>query len=160
MGFHAFDDRHLGQRNISVVNAASPAILDLSIRLGCAEPPGDAELEVQEVTPADMKWLAVLTGKREHGYRHPANLQEVGGIMHPTPLQSGARKTDLSGIDSAMATRLLRKKIAFRRGCDELEVLFHMEVDGLKSNECRIFRILQRAGGRLVGGYTVIARRK
>ncbi len=156
--WNAGDDRHLGQRNISVVNAASPAVLTLNIRLGCAEPPGDAEVEVKEVSPGDVAWLAVLAGSREHGYRRAAHAQEVAGVLYATLVRPDASKASLAGVEPA-AAKLLQKRISFRRGCDELELLFHVVVDGLKPKECRIFRISQHTGGRLIGGYTVIARR-
>jgi hypothetical protein len=61
-------------------------------------------------------------------------------------------------MDLGSAARLLSRNIAFERGCDELEALLYMHVDGLRPKECRVYRITQTAGGRLVGGYTVIAR--
>jgi hypothetical protein len=36
----ASNDRHVGQRNIAVVDAKSPAKLQLTIRLGCGAAPG------------------------------------------------------------------------------------------------------------------------
>lgn len=157
--WNAADDRHLGQRNISVVNASSPAVLDLNLRLGCAEPPGDAEIEVKEVPPDDVAWLAVLAGDKQHGYRRATHAEEVAGVLYPTLVRPDGHKATLVGTPPTAAEKLLQKRVSFRRGCDELELLFHMVVDGLKHKECRIFRIAQHAGGRLVGGYTVIARR-
>jgi hypothetical protein len=157
--WNAGDDRHLGQRNISVVNAASPATIDLNLRLGCAEPPGDAQVEVKEVPPDDVTWLALLAGQKEHGYRRAAHVDQVAGVLHPTLVRSDGQKATLAGTSAEAAERLLRRQVTFRRGCDEQELLFHMVVDGLKHRECRVYRILQHVGGRLVGGYTVIARR-
>ena len=157
--WNAADDRHLGQRNISVVNASSPAVLDLNLRLGCAEAPGDAEIEVKEVSPDDVAWLAVLAGDKQHGYRRATHAQEVAGVLYPTLVRPDGHKATLAGTPPTAVEKLLQKRVSFHRGCDELEMLFHMVVDGLNHKECRIFRIAQHTGGRLVGGYTVIARR-
>lgn len=156
----AKSDRHVGQRNISVVNAASPALLELHLRLGCGAPPGPAQLQVQEVRPEEVKWLSVLQGKREHGYRSGGNVKEVIGFTHPTLVRADASKGTLHGVDLPSASRLLSRKLAFERGCDELEVLFYMHVDGLKPGECKVYRITQTVDGKPTGGYTVIARKQ
>ncbi len=65
----ASNDRHVGQRNIAVVDAQSPAKLQLTVRLGCGAAPGAADVPVQEVNPHDVAWLSILTGKRDHGYK-------------------------------------------------------------------------------------------
>ena len=155
----ASDDRHVGQRNIAVIDAQSPAMLELNIRLGCGEPPGNADLQVQEVNPKDVAWLSVMEGKRDHGYTRARDATEIAGMMYPTLVRRDDDKAHLDGIDPHSAERLLRRTVAFERGCDELEALFYVHVDGLRPKECRIYRITQTVSGRLVGGYTVIARR-
>lgn len=156
----AKNDRHIGQRNISVVNASSPALLDLHLRLGCGVPPGPAQLHVQEVRPEELKWLSVLRGKREHGYHSGADVKEVIGFTYPTLVRPDSNKATLHGIDLHSASRLLNRKLTFERGCDELEVLFYMHVDGLKHGECKVYRIMQTVDGKLTGGYTLIARKQ
>jgi hypothetical protein len=156
----AGNDRHVGQRNIAVVNAASPAVLDLHVRLGCGAPPGKAELLIEEVDAGKFPWLGVLAGRRDHGYGQAINLrQQVAGFMYPTLVRPDTDKGTLRGIDPDAASRLLNRKLSFERGCDELEVLFHLHVDGLRSKECAVYRILQKIDGKLTGGYTVIARK-
>ena len=156
----ANNDRHVGQRNITVVNASSPAAVELNLSLGCGVPPGPAQLHVQEVQPKEVRWLSVLEGKRDHGYRPGARLKEVVGFTHPTPVRPDADKATLKGIDLQSASRLLNRKLDFERGCDELEVLFYVHVDGLRRGECKVYRIVQTVGVKLAGGYTVIARQR
>jgi hypothetical protein len=158
--WNAAGDRHVGQRNISVIDSHSPASVQLNVRLGCGTPPGRAELTVQEVNPRDVAWLSIMEGKRDHGYTHATGGSAVAGMMHPTLVRRDDDKAHLEGIDLGSAERLLQRKMEITRGCDELEALFYMHVDGLHHQECRVFRIMQTAGGRLVGGYTVIARRQ
>ncbi|MEA2326935.1 MAG: hypothetical protein QOE68_1894 [Thermoanaerobaculia bacterium] len=154
----AWDDRHVAQRNIHVANAASPGIAQISLRLGCAVASGPAVLEIVPAKVNDVGWLSVLAGRRDHGLRDASAIQEVVGLMHPTPLRAPGERPDLSGITATLAQTLLRKRIEFQRGCDELEAIFYVNVDGLKPGECRIYRIQQSASGRLVGGFTVIVR--
>ncbi len=156
----AKNDRHVGQRNIAVVNASSPAALELHLRLGCGAPPGPARLHVQEVPPEELKWLSVLEGKREHGYRIGAAAKGVIGFTYPTLVRPDSRKATLHGVEPHALSRLLHRDLMFERGCDELEVLFYMHVDGLKPRECKVYRIMQTVDGKVTGGYTVIARKQ
>jgi hypothetical protein len=154
-----WDDRHVGQRNIHVVNAASPAVAQIALRLGCAAPPGPVTLEVRRVRAADVGWLSVLAGKRATGMRDAASVREVVGLMYPTPLRGVSDRPKLADITPKAAEGLLRRRIEFERGCDELEAVFYVSVDGLQPGECRIYRIQQLASGRITGGYTVILRK-
>jgi hypothetical protein len=153
----ASNDRHVGQRNISVIQASSPATLELHLKLGCGVPPGPAQLDVQEVQPGNVRWLSLLEGKRDHGYRPGNDVKEIVGFTYPTVVRPDTNKPSFQGIDLDSASRLLHRKLDFERGCDELEILFFMYVDGLKRGECRIYRITQTVNGKLCGGYTVIA---
>jgi hypothetical protein len=156
----ARNDRHIGQRNITVVDASSPAALELHLRLGCGVPPGPAQLHVQEVKPEELGWLSVLAGKRQHGYRSARDVKEVIGFSYPTLVRPNSDKATFKDIGPDVASRLLHRNLSFERGCDELEVLFYMHVDGLKSGECKVYHIAQSVDGKLTGGYTVIARRQ
>jgi hypothetical protein len=156
----ASNDRHVGQRNISVVNATSPAVIELHLRLGCGVPPGPAQLHVQEVKPEEIKWLSVLESKREHGLHSRGDIKEVFGFTYPTLVRPDSNKATLKGIDPDVVSRLLHRTLIFERGCDELEVLCYMHVDGLKHCECKVYRITQIVDGKLTGGYTVIARKQ
>jgi hypothetical protein len=155
----ARNDRHVGQRNISVVNASSPAVVELHLSLGCGVPPGPAQLDVQEVKPEEIRWLSVLEGKRDHGYHSASNVKAVVGFTYPTLVRSDSNKASLKGIDLDSASKLLHRRLIFERGCDELEVLFFMYVDGLKQGECKVYRIMQMADGKVTGGYTIVARK-
>lgn len=153
----ANNDRHVGQRNISVVRASSPAVIELHLRLGCGVPPGPAQLHVQEVKPEEIKWLSVLKGRRDHGYRPAAEVKDVIGFTYPTLVRPNSDKATLKDMDVASISKMLHRRLVFERGCDELEVLFYMNVDGLRPGECKIYRILQTVAGKLTGGYTVVA---
>ena len=155
----ASNDHHVGQRNIAVINAASPASLELRIRLGCGAPPGMAELHLQEDKPETVSWLSILEGKRDHGLRYGRDAKAVAGFTYPTLVRPDTSKTTLQGIDPVAASRLLNKRLSFERGCDELEVMFYVHVDGLKSGECMVYRIIQTVEGRMTGGYTIVARK-
>lgn len=157
--FASWDDRHVGQRNIHVVNAASPGVAQITLRLGCAAPPGPATLEVRQVRAADVGWLAVLAGKHRTGMRDAASVREVVGLMYPTPLRGIGERPKLADITPKTAESLLRRRIQFERGCDELESIFYVSVDGLQQGECRIYRIQQTVSGKLIGGFTVIVRK-
>jgi hypothetical protein len=45
----------------------------------------------------------------------------------------------MEGVDVKSAAHLLSRKIAFERGCDELEARFYMHVDGLRPKWCSWF---------------------
>jgi hypothetical protein len=152
-------NRHVGQRNIAVVNAQSPAEIQIPLRLGCSAAPGRATIEVHPVRSSSVDWLVLLGGKRDHGFVESRGAREVVGLMTPTPLQSPANRPVLRGIDPKTAKAILRARIDFERSCDELEVILYVGVDGLERGECKVYRVEQRAEGRTVGGYTVIARR-
>ena len=156
----ARNDRHIGQRNITVVNASSPAVIELQLRLGCGVPPGKAQLHIEEVKLEEMRWLSILANKREHGYHPGGDVKEIVGFTYPTLVRPDSNKATLTGIDPESASRLLHRRLIFERGCDELEVLFYMSVDGLKRGECKLYRIMQTVDGKLTGGYTVIARKQ
>ncbi len=79
-------------------------------------------------------------------------------MTYPTLVRAETDKASMEGVDMKSAAHLLSRKIAFERGCDELEALFYMHVDGLRPKECRVYKISQTVGGKMVGGYTVIAR--
>jgi hypothetical protein len=155
----AWDDRHVGQRNIHVVDASSPGTAQISLRLGCATPPGPATLEVSRARVAEVGWLSLLSGKPDPGLRDASSVKEVVGLMYPTMLRGHGDRPDLNRITLEAATGLLRQRIQFERGCDELEAIFYVSVDGLQKGECRIYRIRQVVAGRIVGGFTVIVRK-
>lgn len=156
----ARSDRHIGQRNITVVDASSPAALELNLRLGCGAAPGPAELRVVEVKPEEIGWLSLLKGKRKHGYLPAKGTKATIGFTYPTLVRPDNNKLSLKDIDPNTASRLLHRELKFERGCDELEVLFYLHVDGLNHGECKAYHITQMIRGTVTGGYTVIARKQ
>jgi hypothetical protein len=151
--FQAAADRHVGQRNIAVVPAASPAALDLALDLGWFPRPGDAEVDVELVPPNAMDWLRVLTHRRNPGLVAPAE-RVSAGLLPPAPLGSARRTLGLEpGCD---AGALLTPSERFRRGCDPLELTFHASVRNLRGNEAQVLRVRQRIDGDVIGGYSVV----
>lgn len=156
----AWDDRHVAQRNLAVINASSPAELQLPLTLGCATAQGPATVEVIPVQVADLRWLSVLTGRVDSGLKDAKTARQIVGLTHPTLLRPPEQRQEMRGLSRDAANMVLQGRIEFQRGCDEQETVFYMRVDGLKAHECCIYRIVQKAGGRIVGGYTVIARKE
>src|SRR5215831_14148184 len=69
--FSATADRHVGQRNIAVVQSSSPAGIDLPIALGYPDAPADAEVDLRIDPPTSMEWLKVYTGRADPGLVNP-----------------------------------------------------------------------------------------
>jgi len=155
----ASDDRHIAQRNIHVQNASSPATAQIALRLGCGVGPGQATLELHAVNVSKVPWLALLTHEKGHGLRDAENPNIIAGLLPPTLWSNDKPRSMLKGLTQDTAKTLLCPSLKFERGCDELEATVYICVDGLKRGECKIFRVEQRMAGRLVGGYTIIARK-
>jgi len=106
---------------------------------------------------AEVGWLSVLTGKRQHGFHPATDVKEVVGFTYPTLLRPESNRATLKGLDPLDVAKLLNRRLVFERGCDELEVLFYMYVDGLKRGQCKAYRIMQTVDGKTTGGYTFLA---
>jgi hypothetical protein len=146
-------DRHVGQRNIAVVQASSPASLDLVLDLGWRDRPGDAEVDLEVVPPNSMEWLRVLTRRRDPGLAPPAAEVAVG-LLPPAPAGSARRVLGLE--PGAGATELLAQRERFHRGCDALELTLHASIANLEPNEAQVVRVRQRVDGEIAGGYSVV----
>lgn len=157
--FNASADRHVAQRNISVIDASSPAMLQLPLRLGCDAPRGPATVTVASVRADTVGWLTKLAGAGER-LREAPRAAEIFGLLGPTPVQRRETPPDLGELPHEVAAKLLRRHIDFERGCDELEVLLYLRVDGLDEGECRVYRVQQAMGSSVIGGYTVVARKQ
>jgi hypothetical protein len=155
----AANDRRVGQRNIHVQNAASPAKVQIALRLGCGTPPGPGSLEIHQVHASQFPWLRLLAGKDQEPLREADNASVIAGLLPPT-LRSGPHSRPvLDALTHEAARGILRTRLEFERGCEELEATVYVSVDGLKRGACRTFRVEQRAAGKLVGGYTIVARK-
>jgi hypothetical protein len=151
--FSSAADRHVAQRNIAVVQAASPASLDLALDLGYPDQPSGADLDVQVDGPAGMEWLRVLTGKANPGL--VATTQPINyGFLPPTAPAS--RRLALSTLSAEARAELLKPRERFERGCCPLRVQFHAGIDDLTGREAAVLRLRQRVDGQVVGGYTVV----
>jgi hypothetical protein len=151
--FSAAADRHVGQHNIAVVQAASPAAIDIALNLGYPDAPADAEVEVSADGPASMEWLQLFAGARTTGFKTP--LGPVSAGLLP-PAVSGARLPPISKLPTASQLTLLKPKERFQRSCCPSSISFHASAQDLQPHEAQVFRIRQRIGGDLVGGYSVV----
>jgi hypothetical protein len=151
--FSAGMDRHVGQRNIAVIQAASPASVDLGLNLGYPDAPADAEVDVTMDAPANMEWLQLYAGNRNPGF--VVSAAPVSAGFFP-PSAEGTRVPSLSHLPSDLRSPLLKPRERFHRGCCPLKISFHASAPNLKPREAQVLRIRQRVGGEIVGGYSVV----
>ena len=150
--FAAANDRHVGQRNIAVVQAASPASIDLALNVGYPESPTDAEVDLSIDAPATMDWLQLFAGNRTPGYTAPAAV--VAGFLPPSVAAS--RVPTLGQVAADQRSQLLRPRERFVRGCCPLQIVFHASADSLASHQAQVLRLRQRTGSDVIGGSTVV----
>ena len=151
--FSAGADRHVGQRNIAVVQPTSPASLDLGLGLGYPDAPSDAEVDVTADSPANMEWLQLFAGNRNPGFGPPAVAVSAGFLP---PSADGTRVLSLTHLPPDLRAPLLKPRERFHRGCCPLKISFHASIPNLKPHEAQVLRIRQRIGGDIVGGYSVV----
>ncbi len=151
--FSATADRHVAQRNIAVVQAASPAGLDLPLDLGYPNTPSDAEVDLQIDAPASMEWLKAYTGRPNPGLVSPG-LPVIAGFLPPSV--PAARRLVLQDLPQEARASLLRPRERFERACCPLRVQFHASVSDLKHGEAQVLRLRQRVQGEILGGYSVV----
>jgi hypothetical protein len=102
--FSAVGDRHVGQRNIEVIQAASPASIDRGLYLGHPETPADAEVDVTVEGPANMEWLQLFAGRRNTAFTAPSELVSAGFFP---PTAEGARVVNFSQLAPDIQASLL-----------------------------------------------------
>jgi hypothetical protein len=151
--FSAGVDRHVGQRNIAVVQAASPAAIDLGIDLGYPDAPSDAEVDVTTDAPGSMEWLQLFAGSRNPGFASPVAEIQAGFLP---PSAEGTRVPPLATLPPDLRAPILKTREKFHRGCCPLKISFHAGAADLTQHEAQVFRIRQRVGGNVVGGYSVV----
>lgn len=145
-------DRHIGQRNIAVVEAHSPATLDLLLDLGPAPAPGRAEVDVTVDQPASMPWLQLHLGAGKALPREGAS-PALAGVLPPT--LAGARRVNLAELEPEQRRPFLSERERFHLGCDPARIGLHASAD-ITAGEAHIVRVRQHVEGTLVGGYTVV----
>jgi hypothetical protein len=150
--YDARTDRHIGQRNIAVVQANSPAELDLMLDVGPTDVPGRAEIEVSTDDPSAMPWLQLYAGPAKQVPKL-AGGSLTAGLLPPT--MAGARKIDVGKLPIDQRAGLLSKAEKFQLGCDRVQIGLHAAAD-LDTGEAHVIRVRQRVEGTLVGGYTVV----
>jgi hypothetical protein len=154
--FSAHVSRLVAQRNIAVVQAASPAAIDLTLDLGQAAVPAEAELLVEVVPPVSMEWLKLYTGRADPRLA-AGSARVVAGFLPPTAW--GARAPRVRDVSFEHRPSLLHASEQFHRGCDRLQAAFHASVEGLQRGEANVVRVRQRVDGKVIGGYTVVLMR-
>jgi len=140
-------DRHVGQRNIAVVKASSPAAIDLNLSLGYPISPSHAEANVSADSPSTMEWLKLYTGTRTPPFHAPTGTV-TAGFGAPTP------RSPHSPPPGPPA--LVKPRIKFQQRCNPLNVAFHADVPDLKPNDAQVLRLRHLANGKVIGGYTVV----
>lgn len=151
--FSAAEDRHVCQRNIAVVQASSPASLDLALSLGYADSPADMEVDVVVDAPDTMDWLQLYTRSRAPGFTAPLS-PVVAGFLPPSV--AAGRLPPLGQISVNDRAKLLHIRERFSRGCCPLQIAFHASIQNLDSMQAQVLRLRQRRGTDIVGGYTVV----
>lgn len=146
-------DRHVGQRNIAVIQAASPAEVTIDIDLGWFPRPGHADVELTSEPTSSMEWLQLLTGSRNPGLRAPTS-EVIAGLLPPHPV--GTDPTEVAAIPPDGRGALLRSRARFPRGCDPLRIAVHAHAPDLGPGEAQVLRVRQRVDGDVIGGYTIV----
>lgn len=155
--FSPVTSRKVCQRNIAVVEAASPAELDLFLDLGYVRQPGTADLGYTVDAPESMDWLRLLLGGARAAYATGTG-PVAAGFLPPTV--GGARPPGARCLPPECRPAILRPAVRFERRCDPVSVLFHAGVADLEAGQVNVVRVTQRIDGELTGGYTVVLLRR
>ena len=123
-------------------------------------PQGRATIEVVPERVANVPWLAILEGRRDVTLRDAKGAKETVGLLQPVVHGGDLGAPKLHDLGPDAAGKILRRRVEAERRCDELAVPFYVRVDGLAHGECRVYRVIQRMNDRIIGGYTIIARRR
>jgi hypothetical protein len=151
--YDAKRNRKIGQRNISVVQAQSPAEIDLLLDVPPGAAPGTVEVDVTVDQPASMPWLQLYVGA---GKPMPTSATSavVAGLLPPT--LAGARTIDLSALAADQRQQFLTERERFHLGCDPARIGLHASTEGLRAGQAHVVRVRQRQAGEIIGGYTVV----
>ncbi|MEJ7685454.1 MAG: hypothetical protein WKG06_47955 [Segetibacter sp.] len=71
-----------------------------------------------------MPWLSLLKGEREHGYKEPAAMETVTGIMQPGTINKNAYMPSFKNVQPEALKPLLKQEIKYERTCEEKEAFF------------------------------------
>ena len=151
--FRAYADRHVGQRNIAVVQAASPAEIDIALDLGYLEQPTEVVIDIKLEPPSTMEWLRLLD---PDGALPIAPAEEVvtAGLLPAVAPDTPFPR--LAEIDFDCRSPLLTRRQALHRGCDPLRIGVHASATHLDRGETQVVRVRQMRAGEPIGGYTVV----
>jgi hypothetical protein len=143
--FSAGDDRHVGQHNISVAQAHSPATVDFDLELGYPTEETTAELSVEMLGPASMNWLQLYAWQRNYQFKRTSS-PVTAGFTAPYPAVQG----------QPILQKHYLPKIMFKQTCTPLKVHFHASANNLMPNDAQVLRVRHTVSGKTVGGYTVV----
>jgi hypothetical protein len=153
--FASTDDRHVALQGATLVKAASPAQIDLPVKLGFLPYPADVTIETTRIPLAEVPWLPLL-GPWAAGLRE-AQTPVIAGLLPPGP--SGSRVLDLAGITPACRQSLLKPRESFHQGCDPLQIQFHASAADLSTGEAAVLQIQETIGDAMTGAHTVMLMR-
>ncbi len=99
--------------------------------------------------PSTMEWLKLYAGSRNPVFHPPAGTVTAG---FSTPTLRSPKTPPSPGNPPP----LFKPRIKFQQHCDPLKVTFHADAPDLKPNDAQVLRLRHLAGGKLIGGYTVV----
>jgi hypothetical protein len=152
--FSCVADRHVAQRNIAVVQAASPAEIDIGLDLGYLEQPADVVVDVKIEPPTTMEWLRLFDPDGPPPVAPPQDAVVAGLLPAASPDTPFPRLAD---IDFNCRSSLLTRRQALHRGCDPLRIGVHASASHLQHGQAQVVRVRQALAGEVIGGYSVLA---
>jgi hypothetical protein len=151
--FSCVADRHVAQRNITVVQAASPAEIDIALDLGYLEQPADVVIDLKVEPPSTMAWLRLFDPGGPPPVAPPAGAVVAGLLPAGVPEAPFPR---LAEIDFDCRGPLLTPRQALHRGCDPLRIGVHASAKNLEPGQAQVVRVRQTLATDVIGGYTVV----
>jgi len=149
-------NRHVGQRNIAVLQGAQAQLQALTLQVA----PGHSEHAAQIITvtpdPHQVPWMQLLTGKRDPAFRPLASSPLVGLTAPAVAMQPGEQRPNLAALPPEALAQVISRQHSFRRLSDPLEVQLVARAADMAADTAHVVRVQQIHDGVMVGGYTTI----
>jgi hypothetical protein len=155
-GFNASLNRHVGQRNIAVLQGQQAQAQTLVFRVAPGHSLHDAVIETVTLQPASVPWMQLVTGRRGPGFKPPRLTPLVGTTAPAAALDPGSQRPNLGGIPAEALAQLVASRHEFKRAEDPLEITLVARAAPMAADEAHVVRVMQRHDKLLVGGYTTI----
>lgn len=152
----ASQNRHVAQRNIAVLRGIQTQATPLVLKVAPGHSTHDAEIVTVSVSPNDVPWMQLLTGKRNPAVKPPTIMPLVGMMPPAAALGAGSPRLNVSGLSQEALAQVLSSQYRFNRAEDPLEVTLVAKAQQIAADEAHIVRVQQSHDGQLVGGYTTI----